>query len=108
METFREKNIRESVERYFKGVDDDILKSIVMYTALGKSEEEKDALCEQINKKREEDLKYFQEKFEIEISKDTPEEVLKEINQDIFIPGYHDLTENKSDNIIIESEHGND
>lgn len=99
MESFKDKHIRESVERYFTGVDDDILKSIVLYTALGKSDEEKDALCEQINKKREEDLKFFKEKFEIEINKDTPEEVLKEITPEVYIPNHHDLN-NKSNNII--------
>ena len=74
MESLREKNIKESIELMFKGLDDDVLKTVMLYTALCKSEEEKDAVCEQIKKAKEEDMKYFNEKFEICITKDTRSE----------------------------------
>jgi len=79
--SIREKKIREQVDNFFRGVDDDILKTIVLYTALGKSEEEKDAMCEVLRKKKEEDAKYA-EQFEIVLDKDTPEEIVKLINPD--------------------------
>ena len=66
MQSFKEKKITATIEKLFEGLDDDILKTVVLYTALGKSEEEKDAICEQIRKKQEEDMKYFMEKFEID------------------------------------------
>ena len=77
--SIREKKIKESLETLFAGLDDDVLKTVMLYTALGKSEEEKDAICEQIRKKKEADMEYIQ-KFEITIDKDTPEEILKLIN----------------------------
>ena len=66
----REKKIREAVDFMFQGMDDDVLKTVILYTSLGKSEEEKDKICEAIRQKNEEDLKYYTEKFEIVVDKD--------------------------------------
>lgn len=85
MLSLREKKIKESVELMFQGLDDDVLKTVVMYSALCKSEEEKDAICEEIRKKNEEDLAYFTQRYEIEINKDNAEEVLKLIMPDCTV-----------------------
>lgn len=81
----REKKIRESIEIMFSGLDDDVLKTVMLYTALGKSEAEKDAMCEEIKRKQEEDMQYYNSKFEIEITKENSEEVLKLINPECLI-----------------------
>jgi len=61
----RERSIRESIEVLFKGLDgDDLLKNIVLMNALGKSEEEKDAMLEAWKRKQAEDMEYLA-KFEI-------------------------------------------
>lgn len=77
--SIREKKIKESLDIFFKGVDDDVLKTVMLYTALGKSEEEKDAICEVLRKKREDDMKYI-EQFEIVVDKDHPEGILNVVN----------------------------
>lgn len=61
----RERSIRESVESMFRGLDgDDLLKNIILYNALGKSEEEKDAMLDAWKRKQEEDKGYL-EQFQI-------------------------------------------
>lgn len=82
--SIKEKKIRDSIDLMFTGLDDDVLKTIILYNALGKSEEEKDAVCEQIRKKKEEDLEYIRS-FEIEINKDTHPDILKLVNPEINI-----------------------
>lgn len=62
-ETRREKKIRESIEFMFKGLDDDVLKTVMLYTALAKSDEEKEKAIEKLKRLREEDeerAKYFE------------------------------------------------
>ena len=100
--SIREKKIYESVNNYFKDVDDDILKTIVLYTALNKTEEEKDAICEVLKRKKEEDEKYIQQ-FELVIDKDTPnaEKVIQLIQpEEVPLP-----EEKYTDNI---EKHGDD
>lgn len=82
--SIREKKIKDSLEMLFNGLDDDVLKTVILYTALGKTEEEKDAVCEKIRKKREEDLEYIRS-FEIEINKDTHPDILKLVNPEVNI-----------------------
>lgn len=63
-ETRREKKIRESLDMLFKGMDDDVLKTVIFYTATGKSEEEKEYAIEQLKRMREEEEARFRA-FEI-------------------------------------------
>lgn len=107
MLSLREKNIRASVDLMFQGLDDDVLKNIILYTALEKSEEEKDKLCEEIKKAKEEDLKYYYEKFEVKVDNETPEEILKLINPEIKIDANGNVIthlEKSSDNIETNGE----
>lgn len=85
MLSLKEKNIRASVDLMFQGLDDDVLKNIILYTALEKSEEEKDKLCEEIKKAKEQDMEYFNQKFEIIVDKNTPQEVLSLLNPEAQI-----------------------
>jgi hypothetical protein len=104
MFSHREKKIRESLELMFSGMDDDILKTVLLCTSLGKSEEEKDAICADIKRKQEEDNQFYTQKFEIEITKENSEEVLKLINPECL------LNEKSTDSItetIKEEEDGN-
>lgn len=96
MFSHREKKIRETLELMFSGMDDDVLKTVILATSLGKSEEEKDAICEEIRKKNEEDAQFFTEKYEIELTKENAEEVLKLINPPC-------LLNEKSNDTITES-----
>jgi hypothetical protein len=82
--SIREKKIKDSLEMLFSGMDDEVLKTVILYTALGKSDEEKDAVCEQIRKKKDEDLEYINS-FEIEINKDTHPDILKLVNPQVNI-----------------------
>lgn len=91
--SIREKKIRESLDMLFSGLDDETLKSVMLYTALGKSEEEKDALCEMIKRKNEEDAKYL-EKFELT---DASQLLSKPM---IIINGEIDTEKKESDTII--------
>lgn len=112
MESLREKNIKKSIDMMFKGMDDDVLKTVVLYTALCKSEEEKDAICEEIKKKKEEDLAYFNQKFEIEVNKDNAEEVLKLINPECIIKPSEETSYKSRLSLeitdVIEEEKSND
>lgn len=51
----REKQIHESVELMFHGMNDDALKEIILACALGKSEDEKEAICEKIRQQNAEE-----------------------------------------------------
>lgn len=106
MLSHREKKIRESIDAMFQGLDDDVLKTVILYTALGKSEEEKDAMCELIKKKQQEDMEFYNNKFEIEITKENQEEVLKLINPECLI-NITDVVENEKSNDNIEIDGNN-
>jgi hypothetical protein len=101
MLSHREKKIRESIDLMFQGLDDDVLKTVILYTALGKSEEEKDAMCELIKKKQQEDMEFYNNKFEIELTKENQEEVLKLINPECLI-NITDVVENEKSNDSID------
>jgi hypothetical protein len=101
MLSHREKKIRESIDLMFQGLDDDVLKTVILYTALGKSEEEKDAMCELIKKKQQEDMEFYNNKFEIELTKENSEEVLKLINPECLI-NITDVVENEKSNDSID------
>lgn len=73
----REKNIIKSIDLMFQGMDDDELKEIVLATSLQKADVEKERIIELINKKKEEDIKYINEKFEIEINNKEPLKMLE-------------------------------
>jgi hypothetical protein len=66
----KEKRITKNVELMFQGLEDDPLKEIILAVALNKTQEEKDAIAEQIRLKNEEDyaerLKLFEVKCDIE------------------------------------------
>ncbi len=66
----KEQKITKSVEFMFQGLEDDPLKEIILAIALNKTQEEKDAIAEQIRLKNEEDyaerLKLFEVKCDIE------------------------------------------
>jgi len=106
MLSHREKKIRESIDLMFQGLDDDVLKTVILYTALGKSEEEKDAMCELIKKKQQEDMEFYNNKFEIELTKENQEEVLKLINPECLI-NITDVVENEKSNDNIEIDGNN-
>jgi len=73
----REKNIIKSIDLMFQGMDDDELKEIILATSLQKADLEKERIVEIINKKKEDDLKYINEKFEIEINNKEPLKMLE-------------------------------
>lgn len=73
----REKSIIKSIDLMFQGMDDDELKEIVLASSLQKADTEKERIIEIINKKKEEDLKYINEKFEIEINNKEPLKMLE-------------------------------
>jgi hypothetical protein len=75
--TQREKNIIKSIDIMFQGMDDEVLKEVILATALQKSEEEKEKIIEAIKKKQEQDLKDIKEKFEIEIDSSEPLKMLE-------------------------------
>ena len=106
MLSHREKKIRESIDLMFQGLDDEVLKTVILYTALGKTEEEKDAMCEEIKRKQQEDMEFYNRKFEIEITKENSEEVLKLINPECLI-NITDVVENEKSNDNIEIDGNN-
>lgn len=100
----REKKIKQAVDVMFAGLDDDVLKTVVYCTSMNMSEEEKDRICEQIRKKKEDDEQYFREKFEIVVDANTGQEVLRLINPEPTIE-ITDVTE-KCEHNIEEENHG--
>jgi hypothetical protein len=72
MLSHREKNILRSIDMMFRGMDDEVLKEVILATSLQKSEEEKERIIDIIKEKQKEDMKYFNEKFEIEINNTEP------------------------------------
>lgn len=72
----REKNIIRSIDMMFKGLDDDVLKEVILATALQKPEEEKEKIIEAINRKQNTDLKEINEKFQITIDNTEPLKML--------------------------------
>jgi hypothetical protein len=64
----REKKIIKGIDLMFQGMEDDELKEIVLASSLQKADEEKERIIELITKKKEEDAKYFNEKFEVDKS----------------------------------------
>ena len=72
----REKSIMKGVDLLFQGMEDDALKEIVLANALQKSEDEKERILEIIRQKKTDDVKYINEKFEIEINRDDPLKML--------------------------------
>ena len=73
----REKNIIKSIDLMFQGMDDDELKEIILATSLQKADLEKERIVEIINKKKEDNAKYFNEKFEIETNNKEPLKMLE-------------------------------
>jgi len=73
----REKQILRSIDLMFQGMDDDALKEIILATTLNKSEEAKQHIIENIKRKNDEDLKYINEKFQIEINSEEPLKMLE-------------------------------
>jgi hypothetical protein len=98
----REKNIIKSIDLMFQGMDDDVLKEIVLATTLQKSEEEKEKIVEMIKKKQKEDLEYIKDKFEIEITKDEPLKMLELFKT--YVEQNKDLVEELERNAEIEED----
>jgi hypothetical protein len=73
----REKNIVRSIDAMFQGMDDDVLKEIILATALQKSEQEKEKIIEAIRQKNEKDLQDIEEKFQIHIDSSEPLKMLE-------------------------------
>lgn len=65
----REKQIRQSIDTLFTGLDDDALKQVMLACALGYSEEEKDKICEELRRVNEENFKDLTSRYQL-----TPEE----------------------------------
>jgi hypothetical protein len=72
----KEKSVMKGVDLLFQGMEDDALKEIVLANALQKSEDEKERILEIIRQKKTDDIKYINEKFEIEINRDDPLKML--------------------------------
>jgi len=72
----REKNIIRSIDMMFSGMDDDVLKEVLLATALQKPEEEKEKLAEAIKRKQQLDLQDIEEKYEIKIDNTEPLKML--------------------------------
>ena len=72
----KEKSVMKGVDLLFQGMEDDALKEIVLANALQKSEDEKERILEIIRQKKTDDVKYINEKFEIEINRDDPLKML--------------------------------
>ena len=72
----KEKSIMKGIDLLFQGMEDDALKEIVLANALQKSEDEKERILEIIRQKKTDDVKYINEKFEIEINSDDPLKML--------------------------------
>lgn len=77
MLSHREKNIIRSIDLMFQGMDDDVLKEVILATSLQKSEEEKERILEIIKEKKREDTKYFEDKFQIKIDNTEPLKMLE-------------------------------
>ena len=75
--TQREKNMIRSIDLMFQGMDDDVLKEVILATALQKPEEEKEKIVEAIKRKQKIDLQEISEKFEITIDSSEPLKMLK-------------------------------
>jgi hypothetical protein len=73
----REKSIIKGIDLMFQGMDDDELKEIILASSLQKADEEKERIIDLINKKKQEDLKDINEKFEIEINNKEPLKMLE-------------------------------
>jgi hypothetical protein len=72
----REKNMIRSIDLMFKGLDDDVLKEVILATALQKSEEEKEKIIEAIKTKHKQDLQDIEDKFQIRIDNTEPLKML--------------------------------
>jgi hypothetical protein len=72
----REKNIIRSIDMMFKGMDDDVLKEVILATSLQKPEEEKEKLVESIRKKQEIDLQDIEQRYQIKIDNTEPLKML--------------------------------
>jgi hypothetical protein len=75
----KEQSIRKSVDLMFKGLDDDTLKEVILAIALNKTQEEKDAIAEQIRLKNEADYAEKMKMFEIEVSSESLNESTNEV-----------------------------
>lgn len=71
MESRREKAIKQSIELMFTGMEHDELKHIMLAVALNKTDEEKDAICEQIRKTKEKDLEDMLARYTIDNVEET-------------------------------------
>lgn len=108
----REKNIIKGIDLMFQGMDDDELKEIILASSLQKADEEKERIIELINKKKEQDMKDIQEKFEIEINNTEPLKMLELFK--VFVDQNPQLVqeleqkaEEEEDQKIIASTFGN-
>ena len=81
----------------FRGLDDDVLKECVLATALGKSEEQKDRIIEELKRKHEEDRKLYEERFQIEIKSDGTTKMSELFPREVVQP-------TKSDDIVEDGE----
>jgi hypothetical protein len=75
--TQREKNMIRSIDLMFQGLDDDVLKEVILATALQKPEEEKEKIIEAIKRKQNADLQEINEKFQITIDNTEPLKMLE-------------------------------
>lgn len=103
MESIKEKKIKKALEVMFAGMDDDVLKTVILYTSTGKSEEEIDKVCEEIRKKKEEDMEYIKA-FEITVDKENP---MPDMQQNITFVLEEKEADEKSQS-ILELKDGED
>jgi hypothetical protein len=70
----REKQIRQSIDTLFTGLDDEALKQIMLACALGYSEEEKEKICEDLRKVNEENLQEITSRYQLTAEESIPTE----------------------------------
>ena len=83
----REKQIRQSVDTMFAGMDDDVLKQVILACSLGYSEEEKDRICADLRRVNEENLRDITGSFKLSHEESIPVETKVIIEGDVDLSG---------------------
>jgi hypothetical protein len=83
----REKQIRQSIDTMFSGLDDDVLKQVILACSLGYSEEEKDRICDELRRINEQNLQDSYNKFQLSAIESMPVETKVIINGVVDLSG---------------------
>jgi len=83
----REKQLRQSIDTLFHGLDDDVLKQVMLACSLGYTEEEKDRICADIRRVNEENLRNITGSFQLSADESIPVETKVIIEGDVDLSG---------------------